>query len=301
MANVGLISFYGAPRVARSRVLSPVAPKDTDIQVEPGLGWKTGDMIGLAPSTMNWWETDYGIITAYNNLTGKASLDRPMSWQHWGQATSTAADYSGVDMRGEVVLLSRNIQIVGNDTEDWGGQVVTSDFYEEDGTLRSGLTLMDNVEIFNCSQRDTTMAAVRFEGSFLSNSTISNSAIHHGLGMGVTFLDAANQTLVNNTIFMFVGVGIYAEKAASILIQNNWVISINSQLLAAMSQRSNEVGMLICGKRPGDWCPGVQILQNMVAGVNGSIVDTAGYVVKGHKCGREKNQTVFRDNIAHSI
>lgn len=31
MANVGLISFYGTPRNARSRILASVAPKDTVI------------------------------------------------------------------------------------------------------------------------------------------------------------------------------------------------------------------------------------------------------------------------------
>ena len=86
--------------------------------------------------------------------------------------------------------------------------MVTSDFVEANGTIRSGVTLMDNVEIFNCSQRDTTKAAIRFEGSLLSHSIISNSAIHHGLGVGITFYDSANKTFVNNTVFMFVRVGI---------------------------------------------------------------------------------------------
>jgi len=46
-------------------------------------------MIGFAPSTMNWWETDYAIITSYNNDTGLVVLDRKLSHQHWGQAVST--------------------------------------------------------------------------------------------------------------------------------------------------------------------------------------------------------------------
>lgn len=39
-------------------------------------------------------------------------------------------------MRGEVVLLTRNVKIVGNDTEAWGCQVVTSDFTEENSVQR---------------------------------------------------------------------------------------------------------------------------------------------------------------------
>jgi hypothetical protein len=132
-------------------------------------------------------------------------------------------------MRGEVVLLTRNIKIVGNDTEEWGGQIVTSDFVEVNGTQRNGTLLMDNVEVYNCSQRDTSRAAVRFEGSFLGQSIISNSAIHHGRGYGVYMMDAKNKTLVNNTIFMHVGQGIGMEQVTDINILNNWIIGLKSQ------------------------------------------------------------------------
>jgi hypothetical protein len=54
-------------------------------------------------------------------------------------------------MRSEVVLLSRNIKIIGNDTDSWGCQIVTSDWTEANGEFRSGLTLMDHVEVYNCS------------------------------------------------------------------------------------------------------------------------------------------------------
>lgn len=175
-------------------------------------------MIGLAPTTMNWFETDYAIITSYDNATGLVVLDRQLTYYHWGQAQSTGVDYSGLDMRGEVVLLSRNIKIVGNETEDWGAQILTSDFVEGDGTQRSGLTMMDNVEVYNCSQFDTFKAAIRFEASYLSKSVISNCAIHHGLGKGVQLLDAANLTFINNTIFMFVGIGINMESVSNMTI-----------------------------------------------------------------------------------
>jgi len=36
-------------------------------------------------------------------------------------------------MRGEVMLLTRNIKIVGNDSENWGCQFLTGDFVEADG------------------------------------------------------------------------------------------------------------------------------------------------------------------------
>lgn len=74
--NVGVLSLWGIPRVGRSRLLSIVSPQDMSIRVETGLGWVAGDLIGLAPTTLNWWEMDYGVITSYDNTTGSLSLDR---------------------------------------------------------------------------------------------------------------------------------------------------------------------------------------------------------------------------------
>lgn len=71
-------------------------------------------------------------------------------------------------MRGEVILLTRNIKIDAEDIESWGGQVVTSDTMEIYGTeiiSRTGTTILDSVEIFNCSQIDTFKAALRFESA----------------------------------------------------------------------------------------------------------------------------------------
>jgi hypothetical protein len=52
-------------------------------------------------------------ITSYNNETGKIVLGNAVHYNHWGAAESTADTYNGVDIRGEVLILSRNIKIVG--------------------------------------------------------------------------------------------------------------------------------------------------------------------------------------------
>ena len=59
-------------------------------------------------------------------------------------------------------------------------------------------------------------------------------------------------------------------------------------------------GVVGCGHIPGDDCFGLRIINNVVASVEPSGVDTTGYTVQGYECGRpETNQ--FSDNIAHSI
>lgn len=188
--------------------------------METGLDWKTGDQIAIAPTNYDYLASDYAIVSTYDATTGNLEVDRSLTYYHWGASTSTAATYS-VDMRAEVVLLSRNIKIQGQDVEGWGGQILTSDFLEENGVWRNGITLMDNVEIYNCSQVDTQKAALRFDSSLSGYSKISNSAIHHGLGWGLMMTNAANVVLQNNVIFDFSTIG------GNIMTSNNITIDGN--------------------------------------------------------------------------
>ena len=164
ISNTALIKMYGKHRTHRARLAKTVTPGATEIFVEPNLnlGWVSGDELGLAPTNINSMEKDYIKITAYDSVTGKIDIDPSSSivFRHFGHATSTESKYKnkytndGIDIRGEIVLLTRNIQIVGEDVQNWGGQIVTSDNYfdiDKDGNPRIGRLYLDNVEIKNCS------------------------------------------------------------------------------------------------------------------------------------------------------
>lgn len=97
-------------------------------------------------------------------------LTAALDFYHFGAPSSTGTDYQGVDMRGEVILLTRNVKIQGDMTEnDYAGQFVTADAFQlsVDGeeTLLSGLTVLKNVEIFNMGQKNTPRAALRIQNS----------------------------------------------------------------------------------------------------------------------------------------
>lgn len=128
------------------------------------MDWVAGDKIAILPTAMQHDHTDYRTISAYESSTGVITLNEPLKYYHWGSGDSTARDYNGVDMRGEVVLLSRNVRIVGNDTDSWGGQILVTDNMEIlAGVQRTGQLIMDNVEVYNCSQRNTHRTAIRWE------------------------------------------------------------------------------------------------------------------------------------------
>jgi hypothetical protein len=94
-----------------TRLSQEVNPGAATIYVEAGLDWTAGDRIGLAPTAMVHNDSDYAIITNYDSATGQVDLDRTLTAYHYGAAASTASLYNGIDVRGEVFLLSRNIRI----------------------------------------------------------------------------------------------------------------------------------------------------------------------------------------------
>ena len=71
----------------------------------------------------------------------------------------------------------------------------------------NGITIMDSVEIYDCSQANTFFAALRFEGNSGSYSTISNTSIHNGFGWGVSIILSENIVFFNNMIFGFRPIG----------------------------------------------------------------------------------------------
>jgi hypothetical protein len=158
---------------------------------------------------------------------------------------------------------------------------------------------MDSVEIYNCSQFDTYKAAVRFEGAEGAWNSISNSALHHGLGIGLVIHSSANVIFANNDVFDFVRFGIDIEVSQNITIDNNWVHGIFSRHLSAMDIADPVGGILGCAHQDRDKCKAVRITNNVVSTIEFSGVDSFCYSVMGHQCGNYRD-IVFKDNVAHS-
>lgn len=111
IANNGEIRMYGKSRSRMSRLLAEAQKGDQSVTVETGLDWVAGDQLGFAPTGLKHLEAETATIESYNSATGALRLTTPLQYYHFGRAVSTAANYQGLDMRGEVVLLTRNIVI----------------------------------------------------------------------------------------------------------------------------------------------------------------------------------------------
>lgn len=131
--------------------------------------------------------------------------------------------YDGVDMRGEVLLLSSNVNITASTDaasmsaaypRPYGCQILVSDFFEpEDFTYRFGEINIDNVALFNCSQEATDQAAIKFHYATKGVKRVTNSAISSGLGKGVLIFNSKGVTLDGNVIHDFITWGIHADKS----------------------------------------------------------------------------------------
>lgn len=266
------------------------------IIVEPGLDWQEGDEIFLAATAAQHWHSEYRTIVSYEG--GEIVLDEPLDFYHYGDAESTEEEFR-VDMRGEVILLSRNIKIQGEDVDGWGGQVLATDIFELDGTWRKGSLIFDHVQVYNCSQKDAYHSSIRFEGAMGGYSRISNSTVHNGLDWGLIIWDSNNVEIVDSVVVGFRAVGMNLDLFRNCTLTGNFIgdvvgrgiefidMTIDKEACVAYSSyRSNDSGSASYD---------ITFTDNVAAGCV-----FAGFVAPGHECD-DVNQVSFRNNVAHSI
>jgi hypothetical protein len=122
IANLNIMRIYGKQRSHHfSRLFLEAKKGDKTITIAKGMDLVAGDRLALLPTSYDNMASDDVFVTAYDTLTGLTTLDRELDYYHWGNPVSKSENYNGADMRGEVLLLTRNIVIKGEDIESWGG------------------------------------------------------------------------------------------------------------------------------------------------------------------------------------
>lgn len=148
-------------------------------------------MLYFGPTSFIHNAIDYVTVAFYSSETGELIVNEPFEHYHFG-ASDTTGTHEGLDMRGEVALLTRNIVIKGTTTDGWGGQVLTADAIESDGKFRYGETVLEYVQVYNCSHRNTDRAAIRFEESKGAYGRLVGVSVHGSLGYGAAIRKANN-------------------------------------------------------------------------------------------------------------
>ena len=298
LVSVGMTKLYGQPRDTMSRLKQTVYKGGKHFMVSEGLDWVAGDQIALLPTATQHHHTEYHTLAAYDPETGLAEIDDTLEYYHWGAMKSTGDKYEGVDMRGEVLMISRNVRIVGNDTDSWGGQVIVADNLEfETMTKRTGQLVLDYVEVYNCSQRNTFHSAIRFEGAKTLPQLINNTAIHHSTAWHFKAALSANIHVENTHMLNARAIGLNVYTSNNVTLKNNVVADVGVRPeFSGQKLVDKEACYTVCAFYGDDDCSDLTITGNIAAGC-----PFAGFIAPAHDCGESETQESFRDNVAHSI
>ena len=189
----GTLSLHGDREHSWTRLARTAQAGSSEIEVLDASGWRTGDEIVLASTDFDARQAEKRIIAA---IDGNAiTLDRPLEYMHFGQVTF------GVDQRGEVGLLTRNIRIQASDDAEsswFGGHIMA---------MLSPDVRISGVELYRMGQH---LQLARYpmhwhlagdgEGQY-----IRNSAIHDTYSRCVTVHGTDNVLVENNVTYNSVG------------------------------------------------------------------------------------------------
>ena len=189
----GKLSLHGNRKDSWSKLAKTAAAGSTSIEVLNAGDWKKGDSIVLASTDYDPHQAERRTIAS---VSGKViTLDQKLDYMHYGQVTF------GVDERGEVGMLSRNIRIQASadaETSFSGGHVMAM----------TGSTMqVSGVEFFRMGQHEN-LARYPIHWHLVGDTQaqyIENSAIHDTYSRCVTVHGTNNVRVQNNVAYNNVG------------------------------------------------------------------------------------------------
>ena len=189
----GSLSLHGDRENTWTKLAETARTGSTRIEVLDASGWEVGDEIVLASTDFNPRQAETRHISAIRGDT--ITLDQPLEYMHFGEVTY------GVDERGEVGLLTRNIKVQGSaDAEETyiGGHIMAMD----------GSTMnVSGVELHRMGQH-LTLARYPIHWHIngdVRGQYIRNSAIHDTFNRCVTVHGTDNLRVENNVTYNNVG------------------------------------------------------------------------------------------------
>jgi cell migration-inducing and hyaluronan-binding protein len=202
MVAGGTLSLHGDTKNSWTKLTKTAEAGSTSIKVLNASGWRVGDVIVLASTDFDPHQAERRTIAAIHG--NEITLDQKLEYMHFGKITY------GVDERGEVGMLTRNIVIQASpDAEKtfFGGHVmamVTSKMY------------ISGVE-FNRMGQNMHLARYpvhwHLVGEGGKGQYIENSAIHDTYSRCVTIHGTDDVRVQNNVTYNTVGHCFFLEDA----------------------------------------------------------------------------------------
>jgi len=189
----GTLSLHGDREHTWTQLARTAEAGSSEIEVLDASGWRPGDEIVLASTDYDPRQAERRTISAVegNSIT----LDSPLDYMHFGEITF------GVDERGEVGLLTRNIRVqASEDAEEtyFGGHIMAM---LAPNIRVSGVELRRMGQHLNLARYPMHWHLVgEGQGQY-----IRNSAIHDSYNRCVTVHGTNNVRVENNVTFNTVG------------------------------------------------------------------------------------------------
>jgi hypothetical protein len=190
----GTLSLHGDRENAWTRLAETAETGSTSIDVLDASNWRVGDEIVLASTDYNPRQAETRLISAVSSNT--LTLDQPLKYMHFGEVTY------GVDERGEVGLLTRNVKVraSADAEESWfGGHIMA---------MAGSRMYVEGVELHRMGQH---MELARYPihwhlvGEGGEGQYIRNAAIHDTFNRCVTVHGTHKLRIENNVTYNNVG------------------------------------------------------------------------------------------------
>ena len=197
----GTLSLHGDRDNSWSKLSATAEAGSNRIEVLDASSWRVGDQIVLASTDFNPRQAETRNITRIRGNT--ITLDKPLTYMHFGEITY------GVDERGEVGMLTRNIKVQASaDAEQsyFGGHIMA---------MAGSKMNVSGIELTRMGQH-LTLARYPIHWHIngdVSGQYIKNSAIHDTFNRCVTIHGSDNLLVENNVTYNTVGHCFFMEDA----------------------------------------------------------------------------------------
>ncbi len=197
----GTLNLHGDRTNSWTKLAGTAKAGSARIEVLNASGWRKGDVIVLASTDFDSTQAEKRTIAA---IAGNAiTLDQPLKYMHFGKITF------GVDERGEVGLLTRNILIQASDDAErsyFGGHIMA---------MTGSKMYVSGVELNRMGQ-NMHLARYPIHWHLVGDGQgqyIENSSIHDTYSRCVTVHGTNNVRVENNVAFNTVGHCYFLEDA----------------------------------------------------------------------------------------
>jgi len=197
----GVLSLHGNRENSWTKLAETAEAGDTRIRVLDASGWQIGDEIVLASTDYNPRQAERRHIRRIRG--NRITLDEPLKYMHFGEITY------GVDERGEVGMLTRNIKVQASDSAEdsyFGGHIMA---------MAGSHMTVSGIELYRMGQH---LELARYPIHWHINGDVTgqyirNSAIHDTYNRCVTIHGTDNLRVENNVTYNTVGHCFFMEDA----------------------------------------------------------------------------------------